>query len=29
VLKADQSEIAVEVLEIAHEGITKRDISAK
>jgi len=29
VLKADQSEIATEVLEIAHEGITKREISGQ
>jgi phage tail-like protein len=28
-LKADQSEIAVEVLEIAHEGITTREFSKK
>jgi phage tail-like protein len=28
-LKADQNEIAVEMLEIAHEGITKRNTSAR
>jgi phage tail-like protein len=29
VLKAEQSEIAIEILELAHEGITKRDVSAR
>lgn len=29
VLKADQSEIAIEVLEIAHEGITQREMSER
>jgi phage tail-like protein len=29
VLKAEQSEIALEVLEIAHEGITKRELTER
>ena len=29
VLKAEQSEIAIEVLEIAHEGITKRELTER